>query len=297
MPVKIVDSTTKRNQFDRVLSLNGEWVRSQVLRFFNNEAPFGDLTTESFIPPEKTADAQIVAGETCIFAGAELLKHCFNDITNLEIKVNDGEKTEVGKAIAFLRGSARDILTRERVVLNLLQRLSGIATNVGRYVDVSSPEGFMIVDTRKPTSGLYQLEKYAIAAGGGYNHHLDLSSAMLIKDNHIAATGGLQNAEAFARCAHPDVPVELEVNTIEQVEEAREIGLDGFLLHNMTPQEVKKCVRLIRSFPDGEAVFIEASGAITLETLSDYAWTGINAVSIDALTTQAKNVDLRIDFK
>ena len=297
MSLKTSDSPPKRIQFGRVLSLDGEWVRSQVLRFFNEDAPFGDLTTESFVPPEKRTDAQIVAGEECVFAGAELLKHCFSDLTHLEILVGDGETVDAGATIASLRGSARDILTRERVVLNLLQRLSGIATNVRRYVDVPSPDGFMILDTRKTTPGLRLLEKYAVAAGGGFNHRMDLSSAMLIKDNHIAAAGGLRNAEAFARSAHPDVPVELEVDTIEQIEEAREIDLDGFLLDNMTPEKVKECVSLIRSFPGGEAVFIEASGGITLETLPDYVWTGIDAVSIGALTARAKSADLRMDLK
>ncbi len=294
MPVKIADSLFRKIQFERVLSLDGEWVRSQVLRFFNKDTPFGDLTTKSFIPPEKTAEAQIIAGETCVFAGAELLKHCFNDITELDITVNDGERVEVGKSIASLRGSARNILMRERVVLNLLQHLSGIATNVQKYVDIPSPEGFMILDTHKTTPELYLLEKYAVAAGGGHNR---LSSTMLIKDNHITASGGLQNAEAFARSTHPKVPVELEVQTMEQIKEAREIGLDGFLLDNMTPEEVKKCVTLIRSFPSGESVFIEASGGIILETLSDYVWTGIDAVSIGELTTHSRRIHLKIDFK
>ncbi len=297
MPLDTNLFPTKRIKFDRTLTLDGDWIRSQVLRFFSEDAPHGDLTTESFVPPKDVASADIIAGETSVFAGTEVLRHCFFDLKEVNLLVEDGDTVEVGTILATLHGSARDILTRERVVLNLLQRLCGIATNVKQYIDIPAPEGFIILDTRKTTPGLRKLEKYAVAVGGAYNHRMDLSSAILIKDNHIVAAGGLKNAEAFARSTHPDVPVELEIDSIDQIEDAQEIELDGFLLDNMNPKEVEACVNLIRSFPNGESIFIEASGGINLETFPEYAWTGIDAVSIGALTTSAQNIDLRLDLK
>ena len=126
---------------------------------------------------------------------------------------------------------------------------------------------------------------------------MDLSSAILIKDNHIAAAGGLKNAEAFTRSIHPKIPVELEVDSIIQIEEAKDIELDGFLLDNMTPEETKACVKLIRKFKDGDSIFIESSASITLETLPDYVWTGIDAVSIGALTNQANSIDIKLELR
>ncbi len=202
-----------------------------------------------------------------------------------------------GTKLATIEGSLRDILTRERVVLNLMQRLCGIASNVRKYVNIPSPPGFKILDTRKTTPGLRRLEKYAVACGGAYNHRMDLSSAVLIKDNHILAAGGLKNAEAFTRSIHPKIPVELEVDSIEQIEEAKDIELDGFLLDNMSPDETKACVKLIRNLQDGDSIFIESSGSITLEKLPDYVCTGIDAVSIGALTNQAKSVDLKLELR
>ena len=297
MPLIKRKSNLKRIQFDQILSLDGEWVRNQVLRFFSEDAPYGDLTTESFIPPENIGEAEIIACEKAVFSGAEVLRHCFADLTKVELLVNDGNVVEKGTKLAVIEGSVRDILTRERVVLNLIQRLCGIATNVKKYVDVSAPSEFIILDTRKTTPGLRRLEKYAVACGGAYNHRMDLSSAILIKDNHIAAAGGLKNAEAFTRSIHPKIPVELEVDSIMQIEEAKDIELDGFLLDNMTPEETKACVKLIRKFKDGDSIFIESSGSITLETLPDYVWTGIDAVSIGALTNQANSVDIKLELR
>ena len=179
----------------------------------------------------------------------------------------------------------------------MLQHLSGISTLTSKFCEKIEGSKAILLDTRKTTPGLRRLEKYAVACGGAYNHRMDLSSAILIKDNHIAAAGGLKNAEAFTRSIHPKIPVELEVDSIIQIEEAKDIELDGFLLDNMTPEETKACVKLIRKFKDGDSIFIESSGSITLETLPDYVWTGIDAVSIGALTNQANSVDIKLELR
>ena len=297
MPLDTKLFPTKRIKFDRTLTLDGDWIRSQVLRFFSEDAPHGDLTTESFVPPEDVASADIVAGETSVFAGTEVLKHCFFDLKEVNLFVEDGDAVEMGTILATLHGSARDILTRERVVLNLLQRLCGIATNVKQYIDIPAPEGFIILDTRKTTPGLRKLEKYAVAVGGAYNHRMDLSSAILIKDNHIQANSfremGLKEVIqlALARASHT-IKVEVEVESMEQVKEALEAGANIIMLDNMTVPEMAAAMEVI-----GDQAIVEASGGITYDTVRAVAETGVDLISIGGLTHSVNALDISLDLE
>ncbi|MEE2876653.1 MAG: hypothetical protein VX822_02570 [Candidatus Neomarinimicrobiota bacterium] len=286
-------SPSKWIKFDRMLSLDGEWVRSKLLRFFNEGGPFGDLNTRSFIPPEDVGDGKIIAEEACVFAGTEILKHCLNDITRLDFSISDGDTLAPGTTIASLHGSVRDMQTRRKIILNLLRRLSGIATNVRKYAEVDAPKEFMILNARKASSGSSKLEDYAVSVGGGYSRRMNLSKPILLGEEHIAAAGGLRNAEAFSRSAHPEVPIQLKISSFEQIEAALEIETDAVLLSDMTSKEVGECVSFLRSFPIGESIFVEVSGAITVTTLKDYIRTGINAASIRGLTTSDKSVNLK----
>jgi nicotinate-nucleotide pyrophosphorylase (carboxylating) len=210
--------------------------------------------------------------------------------------VADGERISNGSIIAEINGNAREILTKERIILNLIQRMSAIATLATKYVDIAKPFGVKVLDTRKTTPGLRLFEKYAVAVGGAYNHRLDLSSGILIKDNHIAASGSISNALNNIKSMNLNLPIEIEVENFAQISEALVIGVDGFLLDNMSPALTIEAVKLIRSSKNGESIFIESSGGINLETLPAYVSTGIHAVSIGALTHGVKSADIHIEI-
>jgi nicotinate-nucleotide pyrophosphorylase len=181
-------------------------------------------------------------------------------------------------------------------MLNLIQRLCGIATLSHEYAEIAKPSNVKILDTRKTTPGLRLFEKYAVAIGGAFNHRLNLSDGILIKDNHIVAAGSVTNAIISARKKGIHLPLELEVDNFDQIHEALKTGVDGFLLDNMKPETIRSAVSIIRASQNGEDVFIEASGGITLENIHPYLDTGINAISIGALTHQAVSKNIRLDF-
>ena len=281
----------------RNLSLDPAYVNQRIAWFLAEDMPLGDITVESTIDPETLSVAHVLAAQNMVFAGAQILPHFFSEDTTVELKVSDGEAVEAGTVLAVLRGPAQELLMRERVMLNLLQRLCGIATITRKYVSLDAPPGFKLLDTRKTTPGLRLFEKYAVSVGGGYNHRRDLSSVAMIKDNHLVAAGGVQAALERVKEANPEVGIELEVDSLEQLKVALEIGgMDAVLLDNMTPETIQAAVAMVRSHPTQKDLFLEASGGITYETLPNYLWTGVNGISIGALTTQARNVDIKLDF-
>lgn len=285
--------------FERMLTLDSDYVRRRIEDFLNEDMPEGDATTQATVPPDTQAQAELVANQPLVFAGEQVLPHVFSDLTAVQILLHDGEHAPSGTVLARLRGPARELLARERVMLNLLQRLSGIATLTREYVSLPAPEGFRLMDTRKTTPGLRLFEKYAVAVGGGHNHRLDLSSVIMIKDNHLVAAGGIAPALEKVRAENiRELFVELEVDTLEQLDEALGLGgFDAFLLDNMSPATIRTAVERVRQHPKGGMrIFLEASGGITRETLPDYLWTGVNGISIGALTTQARNVDIKLEF-
>jgi nicotinate-nucleotide pyrophosphorylase (carboxylating) len=281
----------------RSLSLDPAYVNQRIAWFLAEDMPLGDITVESTIDPETQSVAHVLAAQNMVFAGAQILPHFFSEDSTVELKVSDGEAVEPGTVLAVLRGPAQELLMRERVMLNLLQRLCGIATITRKYVSLDAPPGFKLLDTRKTTPGLRLFEKYAVSVGGGYNHRRDLSSVAMIKDNHLVAAGGVQAALERVKETNPEVGIELEVDSLEQLKVALEIGgMDAVLLDNMTPETIQAAVAMVRSHPTQKDLFLEASGGITYETLPNYLWTGVNGISIGALTTQARNVDIKLDF-
>lgn len=284
-------------EYPRYLSLPKDYIKSKIKEFLAEDAPRGDITS-SAIFKDKNVKAYIEAEEDLIFAGKDILECFFADkFANIEILVVDGEKIQKGGIIAKIKGSAFSILIRERVLLNLLQRLCGIATLTSKYVAIAEPYGVKILDTRKTTPGLRLFEKYAVACGGGYNHRLNLSSGILIKDNHIKTAGSVTKAINLLKTLDYGLPIELEVDTFEQIHEGLQAGADGFLLDNMPPSKVKKAVEIIRKSQNGDNIFIEASGGINLDNLKDYVDTGINAVSVGALTHSIKSANIHIEFE
>lgn len=258
----------------------------------------GDITTAAVVPAGRSAQGKLVAKEEGVIAGlqvAEMVFHAVNPALEFKAFAADGERVSRGKTIAEVRGPAADILIAERTALNLLCHLSGVASLTARYL--AAIEGFhtKILDTRKTMPGLRTLEKYAVACGGGTNHRIGLFDAVLIKENHIAAAGSLETAVSLAK-GKTNLPVQVEVENLDQLREAIAVGADSVLLDNMSPVEVKEAVSLARK-EAGNAFLLEASGGINLENVRDYAAAGVDRISIGALTHSAKALDISLRFK
>lgn len=288
----------KKINFDQQINLEPNWIRSKISEFIKEDTPNGDVTTDATVLESESVSAGMIAMENLIFCGEKYLPFCFPDNCKIEILAKDGIAFYPGDQLLKIEGPAKTILTYERVVLNLMQRLCGISSETNKYCKLDIPEGFKIMDTRKTTPGLRKFEKHAVSVGGGWNHRLDLSSAILVKDNHIQAAGNIKNAINQIRKKNiQKLPIELEVDNLDQLKEGLELKVDGFLLDNMTPEIVKKGVELIRKEEEGHLVFIEASGGINIKTLESYAWTGIDGISMSAITANAPAVDIKLEFE
>ncbi len=267
-----------------------------IVRALVEDLGAGDVTTESCVPEEMTATANGVARKELVVSGLPVAARVFTTVdpsTRFTPKVDEGAKVEAGTTLFAIEGKARALLTGERVALNLIQRMCGIATTTRRYVD-ALPEGSKtrITDTRKTTPGLRLLERYAVRRGGGHNHRNDLGSAILIKDNHIVAAGGVRTAIERARARAPHTSkIECEVDSLAQLEEALGAGADIVLLDNMATATVEEAVRLTR----GRAL-LEASGGITLERIAELSRAGVDAISVGALTHSTPAADIGLDF-
>lgn len=242
----------------------------------------GDVTTNLCVPANRQATARFIVREPLLVAGLEILSLLFTDVDR---KVESGAFLKPGTEIATVRGSARLLLTRERVALNFLQHLSGVATLARQFVDAVAGTKCRILDTRKTTPGLRQLEKMAAHAGGVTNHRMGLFDAVLIKNNHITAAGGVRAALNATRNA--TVPVEIEVRTLAERDEALACGAKALLLDNLTPAEAQEWIHEIA----GRAT-VELSGGITLDTVREYAETGADFISAGAITHSARAVDI-----
>jgi nicotinate-nucleotide pyrophosphorylase (carboxylating) len=280
-------------------TLSPELVGNLVRAALAEDIGAGDITTETAIPSDQRAGACIIAKEPCVVAGLPLVKDVFAQIDRaivVKLLVDEGEVVEAGARVCVLTGPARGILTGERTALNFLQRLSGIATLTRRFVDEIAGTTARILDTRKTTPTLRILEKYAVAIGGGTNHRMGLYDAVMIKDNHrviLARLGpkALGDAVASARKQHPNAPVIIEADTLEQVEEALDAGANHILLDNMTPDELHEAVVLAA----GRAK-TEASGSVMLNTVRAIAATGVDYISVGALTHSARAVDFSLEL-
>ncbi|MBX3044037.1 MAG: carboxylating nicotinate-nucleotide diphosphorylase [Candidatus Kapabacteria bacterium] len=284
-------------EYPRFTKLPEKYIKSKIEDFLIEDSPSGDFTSLGTIPKDARCKAYIESQAEICFAGEQIVPAFFGDNSLVSMKICDGAKLHKGSIIAEIEGNASEILTKERIILNLIQRLSAIATLTNEYVQIAKPYNVKILDTRKTTPGLRLFEKYAVAVGGGYNHRLDLSSGILIKDNHIAASGSISNALNNIKKLNKGLPIELEVEDFMQIEEALLIGVDGFLLDNMSPETTFEAVKLIRNSQNGINIFIESSGGINLNTLPEYVKTGINAVSIGALTHGVKSADIHIEIE
>lgn len=256
----------------------------------------GDITSEATVPENAVAAAMLRARKPGIVAGLAFAEEAFRQVDPrivFQSVAKDGDHVGAGGTIARISGPARGILGAERVALNFLGRMSGIATLARRYVDSVAGTGATIVDTRKTTPGLRAIEKYAVRTGGGQNHRFGLFDAVMIKDNHIVAAGGIPEAlrAVRARVGHM-VKIEIEVDALEQLPEVLDHAVDVILLDNMPPATLRKAVQLIA----GRAI-TEASGGVTLENVREIAETGVDLISVGALTHSAHVHDIGLDFE
>jgi len=256
----------------------------------------GDLTTDATVPQDVLGSPVLRARERLVIAGLDVFAKAFA-LVDPEIQIErrrlDGEVAEAGDVIAEIKGRANPILKGERVALNFMQRMSGVATATRRFVDALPEDATMrITDTRKTTPGLRALERYAVRCGGGHNHREDLGAAVLIKDNHIAACGSVTTAIERARSHAPHTSkIECEVDTVDQLHEALEAGADIVMLDNFDDQTLADAVAIVA----GRA-FIEVSGNVTLERIPVIAQAGVHAISIGGLTHSSRSVDLGLDW-
>ena len=273
----------------------------------------GDVTSRAAVPESARSAALLVAREAGVVAGLAVARLAFEQVdaaTRFEARVEDGVRVDAGTVVARIEGASRSLLSAERVALNFAQRLSGIATLTRRFVNAVAGTGTRVLDTRKTTPGLRDLEKWAVATGGGANHRHGLWDMYLVKDNHIRAAGSLTKAvESIARTRDPALLLEVEAASLDLVREAAVLDVDRILLDNMAPGTLAAAVALVDAAgartrtssrrPQGARRWpeLEASGGVTLETVRGIAETGVDYVSVGALTHSAKALDLALDFE
>jgi len=271
-------------------------LRRQLAAFLAEDIGRGDLTSESIFPPEQIGAARLVARQPCLATGVAAVAaevfHVQNQAIVCENCLADGREVTPGMVMMTVRGPIVDLLKAERVALNLLQRLCGIATLTNQYVRLVAGTKARIVDTRKTTPGLRLLEKYAVTVGGGANHRYNLADGVLVKDNHIAACGGIATAVARLRQRVPHtMRIEVECDRLEQVADCLACGIDSILLDNMTTDMLRQAVAMIA----GRAL-TEASGGVNLDTVAAIAGTGVDLISVGALTHSPPHCDIGMDW-
>jgi nicotinate-nucleotide pyrophosphorylase (carboxylating) len=256
----------------------------------------GDITGESIVPANAVATASLVLKEPAVIAGLKVfemvMRKCDPRIV-FEARLSDSERiAQAPSCMARMEGNARALLAAERTALNIIQRLCGIATFTREFTELAAPHRIEILDTRKTTPGLRMLEKWAVKLGGGTNHRFGLYDAILIKDNHRAIAGGVVPAVERARKNKPNTPIEVEVNSIEQLKEALALKVERVMLDNMSPEQVKQAVTIAAG-----RTYIEVSGGVNLGNITDYLIAGVNGISIGALTHSVKNIDISLEFE
>jgi len=283
-----------------VQPLRPEEIRQAVQRALAEDIGDGDVTTLATVPEDASAGALMAARETLVVAGLELAEAAFSERSpkvKFERFARDGQRVTKGNNLMRISGPARALLSGERVALNFVQRLSGIATLTAQFVDAVQSTRAQILDTRKTTPGWRRLEKYAVTCGGGRNHRFGLFDMVLIKDNHLVTLRDAQPdpitaAIKKARAKYPELKVEVEADTLEQIEQAVAAGADFVLLDNMNPIQLRLAVQKCKGGPQ-----TEASGGVTLATVRTIAETGVDFISIGALTHSARAMDVGLDFE
>ena len=292
--------------------LDPEYVASVIMMALDEDLADGpDVTTEATVPADATATADFASRAAGVAAGVPVAAAVFDLISQgtalysmrasremeISMKVTDGDRVEPGTVLLTVTGATRDLLTGERTALNLMCRMSGIATQTRLWVDAVEGTGAKIRDTRKTTPGLRALEKYAVRCGGGVNHRMTLSDAGLVKDNHVVAAGGVVEAFEAVRKAHPGLPIEVEIDSLEQLPGVLAAGAELVLLDNFTPERMRAAVQVTGRNELYGRTRLEASGGLTLDIARAVAETGVDYLSVGALTHSAPILDIGSDFR
>lgn len=258
----------------------------------------GDVTTDPIIARDARCEALLVARAEGVVAGLDVAARVFRELdprTVFDAAIGDGGRVHAGDDIAVVRGGTRAVMSAERVALNFLQHLSGVATATAALVAALESSGTRLLDTRKTTPGMRSLEKQAVVLGGGANHRMGLWDMALIKDNHIAVAGGIVGAVAAVRAAHPEVRIEVEVTNGEELQDALEAGADRVMLDNMTLPEMREAIATARAHPSNPE--IEISGGVTKERLGELATLGADFISVGAITHSAPALDISLELR
>tara|TARA_B100001996_G_scaffold252592_1_gene196042 strand:+ start:980 stop:1837 length:858 start_codon:yes stop_codon:yes gene_type:complete len=283
-------------RFKQYTELSPDFVKQKLEDFFAEDCIDNDITTHSTQTSNHTARAVFIAKEPLVFAGKEIINQGFSDCTIDDI-VNDGESLDQGDIIATMHGNIDTILKKERVVLNLIQRLSGIASTTFKLSQITQKHNIELLDTRKTTPGLRLFEKFAVSIGGGMNHRFSLQEAVMIKDNHLIGSPDILQAVAKAKAANPSKDIQVEVDTSDQLNIVLESDATSVLLDNFKPDTLQDVLQKIRLHPKGAHMYVELSGGITADTLQDFCIDGVSGISMGALTHNIKSKDISLDIK
>lgn len=279
-----------------------QWLDDLILQALREDAPFGDITTEAIVPEDEQGRAIMVVKQEGVVCGLPIAAKVFSLLDSESVlEAKEGEWVDAGKVIAEVKGRLKALLIGERTALNFVQRLSGIATLTKQFVDKVAPYGVRIADTRKTTPLLRALEKYAVRCGGGVNHRFSLSDGILIKDNHIRVAGSLTEAVGRVRLrTHHLLRIEVEAHSLAQVQEALDCDVDAILLDNFGLDEIREAVRIVHDWSQRtgkQRPLLEVSGGINLENVEAIAQTGVDIISVGALTHSAPALDISMEIE
>ena len=283
-------------RFKQYATLDPELVGNKLANFFAEDNINNDITTQATQTEKRQVKGIFIAKEALIFAGQEIIKQGFSDCV-IEDIVNDGTWLDQGDIIATLHGGIDTMLQKERVVLNLIQRLSGIASTTKELADITNRHDIELLDTRKTTPGLRLFEKFAVTIGGGTNHRFSLQDAVMIKDNHLIGNPDIVQAVSKSKQENPTKDIQIEVDTKDQLDVALQSEATSILLDNFNPKTLPNIISSIRSHPKGKTIYIELSGGIIAETLADFCIEGVDGISMGALTHNIKSKDISLDIK
>ena len=281
--------------YKQINKLDPKQVSKKLELFLKEDIPAGDATTDNVVLADTKEVFAITSREPMVFCGNPIIENIFSNRVKIKKMVKDGQKLLSGETIAILSGSNSEILTKERLLLNMIQRMSGVSSLTSRYVEKLNNNQIKVLDTRKTTPGLRIFEKYAVFCGGGSNHRLNLSCGIMVKDNHInKITDEVINKLTKLS---PQIPIQFEIDHLKQINLQNTSLVDAYLLDNMTPNKIKKCIEKINLLKSKDKkIFIEVSGGVTLKNISQYNLKGVNGISIGALTHQSTNVDIGLDL-
>tara|TARA_Y100001935_G_scaffold53140_1_gene44343 strand:- start:3456 stop:4301 length:846 start_codon:yes stop_codon:yes gene_type:complete len=279
--------------YSQIKGISKKTIRQKLKEFFEEDDIKNDITTNTFIDKNENIKANFVAEFEGVFCGEKIIENAFSKKVRTTTFIKDGLKVKEGYLLAEVVGPSEEILRKERVVLNLIQRMCGIATETNKYAQKAFRKNIKILDTRKTTPGIRIFEKYASKCGGGFNHRFNLSKGVMIKDNHIGANKGISSI--FKKSKKINAPIQVEIDTLKQLQKVLEYKVDAVLLDNMNSLEIKECIKAIKE--SGKKIFIEVSGGINYKTLNKYLIKGVDAISIGATIHQATFKNIKLEFE